>query len=123
MVPQVQIVRVENHVVNCLRVERFFDFRVRRETDVQKDGEEEDEVEERVCEKDAPHWCCSWRCSFARFTADGASRTFFLLSTRTPKISRISLSSFLGATARVGGRVLAGCFPSQLPVHDFLSFL
>ncbi len=56
MVPQVQIVRVENRVVNCLRVERFFDFRVRRETDVQKDGEEEDEVEERVVgEKDAPH--------------------------------------------------------------------
>ena len=75
MVPQVQIVRVENRVVNCLRVERFFDFRVRRETDVHEDGEEEDEVEERVVgEKDAPHYyecCCCCRGVLSRVVSPG----------------------------------------------------
>jgi ribonucleotide reductase alpha subunit len=39
---------VENHVVRCLRVERFLDFRVRRHADVREDEEEEKEVEELV---------------------------------------------------------------------------
>ena len=53
MVPQVQFVSVENHVVRRLRVERFLDFRVRRHADVDKDEEEEKEVEEFVGEEEA----------------------------------------------------------------------
>ena len=48
MVPHVEFIRVENHVVRCLRVERFLDFRVRRHADVREDEEEEKEVEELV---------------------------------------------------------------------------
>ena len=49
MVPRVAfIIRVENHVVRCLRVERFLDFRVRRHADVREDEEEEKEVDELV---------------------------------------------------------------------------
>ena len=59
MVPQVEFIRVENHVVRCLRVERFLDFRVRRHADVREDEEEEKEVEEFVVgvkEEFPPHF-------------------------------------------------------------------
>ena len=58
MVPQVEFIFVENHVVRCLRVERFLDFRVRRHADVDEDEEEEKEVKEFVRgeEEFSPHF-------------------------------------------------------------------
>ena len=92
MVPHVEFIRVENHVVRCLRVERFLDFRVRRHADVDKDEEEEKEVEEFVqrggVKEFSPHFCAFKRANARREkqTFDGFFCTFkTLLYEKNPK--------------------------------------
>lgn len=72
MVPPVEFVGVENHVVHRLRVERFLDFRVRRDAHVREHEQEKKAIEELVREKTTHIFfflcvcVCARVCVFAR---------------------------------------------------------
>jgi hypothetical protein len=51
VVPPVEFVGVENHVVHRLRVERFLDFRIRRDAHVREHEQEKEAIEELVRKK------------------------------------------------------------------------
>lgn len=81
MVPPVEFVGVENHVVHRLGVERFLDFRVRRDAHVREHEQEKEAIDELVREKTTHIFVfyarvCARVCVFARARAGGRVKSW-----------------------------------------------